>query len=1146
MSPLDIKVIPWYLKSLPGMNNKVEDLELKDKWVELAQNCRFEDKPGSVTKRPPLTYFNSTSEGAGAVQSLYRSYAGGVTKWVMIHTTAAYVGDDSAGDWTSIRTSLTTGKRASFVTYKNLLIVSNGYNNPWVYDGSSDNVTWELGSCKAVLASGGSNLDSAATYSYKIAIDSNAYICDAVSNTVTTDASNRKVTLSNIPLGPTGTADRKIYRTEGGGSTYYLIDTIAENTSTTYTDDIADTTATAMPAVTDDMPLGSLLQMHRERLFISGDPSNQSRIYYSNVGLPHYIAQTTDTDYMDVNPDDNDVITGIPIQLGVMCCIKKNTIRKLHITSSVSTAATSTWYADDPVSWNGCPAQWSVTQTPMGIIYLGWDHWYVFNGAFSKPIVDEFDTNDILPADYADVVSHFNNNVLLAAYTDRTIAAQYHDRVMRYNFKRKALMYDTIDANCFASKTGDAEKGELYYGDSQNGYVYQAENSDIFYQVQKKSELTAGTQTDTYVGGTEDAPHLEIGADSTASDIPENICIFWDDASTTPGSGWTEITSYSDKYIQIGTTYATEAGGSGHTHALTGTLATSNVDQTNAGDGSPGACGPNHSHTASGTSASGTAELRYVQWRVFSKDATAGTKVFPDGAIVMWDQAAGTPTGWESVVIGVGYYVRLNTASLNSPTIPSHNHTYDFTSDEYTTSNSDSDGPATECAKNPHDHDISGTSSGTSFPSWEVANVAFRFIKKVGEEGTWDGTDKRAYCLYADTASTPGNGFTVTTTYNGKFLKIGYAAAPTIGTASGAAHTHTVPGGTSGDPNDTWGSTGYNAKAIDIHTHSYTLTAASSDADTPANVTFRLVYKILGKMSTYNAAWVTSYTEGVWESPGAEIKALSLKKLFWNETLTTGDDVTIYTRTASTQALVEDGLSCTIGNDTPELLVTDAAHGLSNGDRVRFTATVVPTGLKNDIVYYVVDKDTNDFHVSLTSGGAAIAYTNTGTTVVYKEWETAASDPNGTSVVSTAANWFQVLVAFTAVDTKVTNPQIYLTDGYVVKMNYIRGASTAETAVEFIYKIGFRNFDTPLLDKLFKNIISIHDGSEGSFTIDWETENSSSSFTIDLNLHSSSWESFFPSDAMGRKISLRIYKNDAYDFELDEIQGLYSPMPVAM
>jgi hypothetical protein len=58
--------------------------------------------------------------------------------------------------------------------------------------------------------------------------------------TVVDKAVNGKVTVSAIPLGGSAVTSRKVYRTAAGGSTYLLLTTIADNTTTTYTDNTAD------------------------------------------------------------------------------------------------------------------------------------------------------------------------------------------------------------------------------------------------------------------------------------------------------------------------------------------------------------------------------------------------------------------------------------------------------------------------------------------------------------------------------------------------------------------------------------------------------------------------------------------------------------------------------------------------------------------------------------------------------------------------------------------------------------------------------------------------------------------------------------------------------------------------------------------
>ena len=1149
---LNTKIYDYYLKPLPGQNSKTEDLELATTHVELAQNCRFEDEPGAVVKRPPIAKFNGTSTGSGAVQSLYRYYTtGGVKKWIKIWTTGAYVGADATGTFAAIRTGLTTGKKTSFVTYKDLLIASNGFDNPWVYDGASDNVTWELGSCKALLGSGAGNLDQD-TYYYAVVFNTAADgsgtstgITGAVSNTITCDGSNQKIELSNIPLGPAGTLSRIVYRTEGGGSALKQLTVIGDNTTTTYSDNVADgSLTTAYPAVADDMPVGNMLKLHRERLFMSGDPSNPNKIYYSEAYLPHYIRQTTNLDYMQVDENDGDEIVGIPIQLGVMVCIKKNTIRPLHITSPVSGTNPTTWYAEDPRSWNGCAAQWSIVQTPFGVAYLGWDHWYIWDGAKSTPIADEFDTNDILTAQYGNVVAHWDKGDLIWSYTDRTAASQVKDRVARYNFKRKALSYDvftisgaSVGMECLASRFGDDENQELFMGDAANGFVYKTEQLDIDYALRTKTECNAGTKSTIFVGGTESSPYIEIGSVSSASAIPNNTCIFWDNPDEVPeddngdSSGWTEVTGLDGKYVKI------DSGAVGATGTVGTTLTHAEQVSTEA------------------------TEVTYINWRVFKKQAGTTEYQFPVGAIAMYDQTS-DPTGWSGLT--TGRYVRINSDTDDTGLTGTD---YIYTDD-------------------------AASSTAEALDNF----LELRFIKRIGEEDTWDGTTKKAYTLWYDTAA-PGNGFTDdSTSYENVFLKTGTTGPsqteggdteydvdviqlPTTTHASTGSTGGTLANSYDGDTDSSMnhsaggGEGSFNATCYSIHTfdtaqtitsvyykmsasasvsghynYNYsatvkveystdsqenwtTLTGSDDSASGSGNwggssgsasgsvskddtwtgsiagvtdvkvtaggstggaggeassncnayiyeiqvnsepysfATFHIMDKILGKMQDFNAAILAAETAGTWTSPSSQINADTLKKIYWNETISGTDNVLIHTRTGASQGACEAA-----------------------------------------------------------------------------SWSAALTEPNGSDIASTANVWIQYKIELTATDTTVANPRVYFTNGYVVKYIYAQIGADADDAVEFRYKIGVRNFKLPLADKIFKKIGARYEGTQGSILVKWETENTTGGeFTVDLSSLPERWDSFFPSDAFGKEITLEFYKNDLYDLKLKEFRLYYSPEPI--
>lgn len=1171
-SGISAQIKNFILKSLPGMNNKVVDLDLSTKWAQNAQNARFELTPGAVDKRDPVTFYNATAVTTSAITGLYRMYTStGSDLWVSTSGTGAYVGNDVAGTFTQIRSSLTTGKRHQFVVYQNLLIASNGYDPMWVYDGDTvNNVTWQLGACKALPTTAAGSM-GVGQYYYAMTTCASAgtsgvttvdtWVSGALSNTITTTTAGSSA-LSNIPLGPPGTAARKLYRVKAGGTQLYYLDILNDNVTTTYSDVIADSSLSSdMPAVTDAMPKGALLTLERERLFISGDPSNPNYIYYSATYLPHYIQQTTQLTYMAIDNNDGDAITGIPIQLGVMVCIKRNSIRILHITSPVSGADPTTWYADDPLAWIGSPAPYSVTQTPSGVVFLGYDHWYIFDGASAQPIIDEFDTSNILQAAYNDTIAYYNNGILLAAYTDITSAAAAHNRIMRWNFRRQALGIDTwtstslTGANCFAGRTGDSEAGDLFYGDSLAGYVVKDQNSENVYSLITQTDANAGTLTNIFVGGSENSPTITIGAANAPNPIPNGVCVFWSDPTTNPGVGWTEITGFNGCCLEVTTANVpmTSSPGVAHQHTLYGSIPLWTGTTGNSGNTQTAAIGA-HTHAVEYLSDPSTPLPRCVFLRLFQKNSNTVETEFPINSIVMYDQAS-TPDGWQSLnsVGFTGYYIALNQAgteyafsvsgisvwpvvgstysdngnvytitfaplsgsegiiyatvnqgggdpevtgylvnvsgtgdaqiafsawtsqsvTLNSVNPSVHSHTF------YIPTGTAAGAGAVCGNPNPgvcpyiyHDHIVAGTVASINMDTqgstpWEVQNLAINFIQRIGEETSWDGVNRYAYCLYASTG-TPAVGWTnVTTAFEGNFVKVG-SSSPTTSGPSGASHIHTPGTYITSFESDTVGDGGYEATCYQApHDHTVTLSTTEANAGNPPSVSFNLVKTILGQMLPWNNAITTQYTNGLYVSAAQQINAQSLDKLYWNQSIIgPNDTIAFYVRTGATEA------ACT----------------------------------------------------SATWSGP---YTN----------------PNGSDISGVAAlAWFQYEIVFYAPNTTVTNPQVYFTDGYAVQYTYYIGAQTAETSVNFVYGIGFRNLDMPSNDKIFKKVSTTHIASAGSFTLTWATENATDTLTVNTTTNPGYWDSYFQSTAMGKQIDLTVSQNDNNPLKLKQMQLFYSEM----
>lgn len=86
--------------------------------------------------------------------------------------------------------------------------------------------------------------------------------CGSSKESATINPANQIVVLTNIPLGPKGTTQRKVYRSRDGGA-YGLITTLNDNTTTAFNDAaVADPAAAIIPAVCNEQ--GQIAQVVTE------------------------------------------------------------------------------------------------------------------------------------------------------------------------------------------------------------------------------------------------------------------------------------------------------------------------------------------------------------------------------------------------------------------------------------------------------------------------------------------------------------------------------------------------------------------------------------------------------------------------------------------------------------------------------------------------------------------------------------------------------------------------------------------------------------------------------------------------------------------------------------------------------------------
>lgn len=526
-----------------GLNSQVSEYSMPANQGSAYTNIRPNVVFGGIGKRPVnLEYCDA---GAFQVTGLHRFYKSDGTKKLIINgSTGIYIGDDDAGTCAvAIGSGLTDGKQWEWVTYKDTAIGMNGNDQPVKWDmhtqttantdGSrtAGDLVAQLGAPYAEMNTG-SNLDASSWYQYKIAYyDGTTYsYSTARSNPIQTGSTVRDVTLKDIPVGPPGTTQRIIYRTVGDASraaviadtSFYRVATISDNTTTTYNDAVTDATiladtaptwATVSAGVNVTPPIGRFPIIHKEKLFIGGNITYKSDVYWSENFFPDFFDPN---DYEQIRPDDGDEITFLKTFLGILTIGKTNTIQKFY-----TDGAESAWTISNPFSFVGCIAPRSAASTPTGIFYLGRDGLYRFTGQYSDLVSDAVtqEVQDILPSNAENASGYYFKNQYFLAYTSRSAGGTANNRVLIYNFTRNAYSLDVKAINIFEAFDAGDDFGTLYHGSSStSGKVYADEGETKFVSVKTKSEFDLGTYDDARAIGTETAPELEISWDLTIDD----------------------------------------------------------------------------------------------------------------------------------------------------------------------------------------------------------------------------------------------------------------------------------------------------------------------------------------------------------------------------------------------------------------------------------------------------------------------------------------------------------------------------------------------------------------------------------------------------------------------------------------------------
>ncbi len=294
-----------------GKNNKFEKSIIEDNESPDCLNVEFD--AGSVGTRAGFVKVNTASVGTFVCDGLYTRHGTNNAETMV----GFYGGHGFTLNGTSMVTIpsaqsvFTAGQRVACAQMENHAFFGNGGVIPYKYNGTDWTRHGVYPPTMTVTAYTGAGGTPTGAYQYKITYVNTASVEGNPSTALGTfTVASERISLVCLPVAPQswGVASRKLYRTVTSGATFLLVATIADNTTTTYNDNIADSAlGAAAPSDKGVPPNYFAIIYHQRRLFML---AADGLLWYTDLDEPYTVGASN---FLPIG----DASTDFPKALGV-------------------------------------------------------------------------------------------------------------------------------------------------------------------------------------------------------------------------------------------------------------------------------------------------------------------------------------------------------------------------------------------------------------------------------------------------------------------------------------------------------------------------------------------------------------------------------------------------------------------------------------------------------------------------------------------------------------------------------------------------------------------------------------------------------------------------------------------------------------
>lgn len=351
-----------------GKNSKFEKTIIGDNESPDCLNVQFSN--GAVGTRDGFMKLNAVSVGPSFIcDGLYVRHTNtGSQTMVMFAGGSAWAltGTSTFTTISSAQSVFTAGVRVGAAEYQQHIFVGNGGVIPYKYNGTD----WTRHGVYPPVATStvASNAVGVLTgdYRYKVTyVNSQSVESDVGPVTATFPAAAATLRVTAIPVAPQsyGVSARKVYRNSTAATTTYkLLTTINDNTTTQYDDNNADATLGAT-APTDHgvPPLYSFIVYHRDRMFCN-DAANPSLLYYSNLTEPYTFGAAN---FRRIGDNTDDLLRAAAVDGENLVVFGDKSIEIVYMPSTDDTA----WVRVKVKGEYGCKSPFGIVKYDNGLLF---------------------------------------------------------------------------------------------------------------------------------------------------------------------------------------------------------------------------------------------------------------------------------------------------------------------------------------------------------------------------------------------------------------------------------------------------------------------------------------------------------------------------------------------------------------------------------------------------------------------------------------------------------------------------------------------------------------------------------------------------------------------------------------------------------